>query len=141
MKIKQIIEIEESDYELSCQRYGDARYNGYQPGYENTAIAQSTPYNPSGDLISKNEVKKLGATCLARRNEGGQLEAIISLDLAPTVEARPTGEWLFKHNSSDIWCSVCDENFDEIPQAFNFCPNCGADMRSKGDANNGKIDK
>ena len=42
---------------------------------------------------------------------------------------RPQGEWLFKHNSSDIWCSVCDENFDEIPQAFNFCPNCGAKMK------------
>ena len=42
---------------------------------------------------------------------------------------RPQGKWIFKHNSSDIWCSVCDENFDEIPQKFNYCPNCGADMR------------
>lgn len=49
--------------------------------------------------------------------------------LAQGKQDRPKGEWLFKHNSSDIWCSVCDENFDEIPQAFNFCPNCGADMR------------
>lgn len=57
------------------------------------------------------------------------------IDNAPTVVAenatsdRPKGEWVFKHNSSDIWCSVCDENFDEIPQKFNYCPNCGADMR------------
>ena len=43
--------------------------------------------------------------------------------------ARPKGEWIFKHNSSDIWCSVCDMNFEEIPQNFKFCPNCGADMR------------
>ena len=43
--------------------------------------------------------------------------------------ARPRGKWIFKHNSSDIWCSNCDENFDEIPQKFLFCPNCGADMR------------
>lgn len=44
---------------------------------------------------------------------------------------RPHGKWIFKHNSSDIWCSVCDENFDEIPQKFNYCPNCGADMRKE----------
>ena len=43
-------------------------------------------------LISKNEVKKLGATCLARRNEDGQLEAIISLDLAPSVSLPITTE-------------------------------------------------
>lgn len=49
----------------------------------------------------------------------------------PTVEERPQGKWIFKHNSSDIWCSVCDENFDEIPQKFKFCPNCGADMRGE----------
>ena len=42
---------------------------------------------------------------------------------------RPQGEWIFKHNSSDIWCSVCDMNFEEIPQNFKFCPNCGADMK------------
>lgn len=41
---------------------------------------------PKGDCISRSECEKLGATCLARRNESGELEAIISLDLAPTVE-------------------------------------------------------
>ena len=41
---------------------------------------------PQGDLISRSEAKKLGATCLAKRNENGQLEAIISLDNAPTVD-------------------------------------------------------
>lgn len=40
----------------------------------------------NNDLISRSEAKKLGATCLARRNENGQLEAIISLDNAPTVK-------------------------------------------------------
>lgn len=42
----------------------------------------------NSDLISCSEAKKLGATCLARRNENGQLEAIISLDNAPTVEPK-----------------------------------------------------
>lgn len=66
----------------------------------------------NGDLISRSEAEKLGATCLARRNENGQLEAIISLDNAPTVcgnnpkwcencvskgkcaSTRQTGEWV-----------------------------------------------
>lgn len=48
------------------------------------------------------------------------------------IQERPRGKWVFKHNSSNIWCSVCDEDFDEIPQKFNYCPNCGADMREEG---------
>lgn len=51
------------------------------------------------------------------------------------LEKRPQGMWIFKHNSSDIWCSVCNENFDEIPQKFNYCPNCGADMRGNNNEN------
>lgn len=50
-----------------------------------SAIEKGIPYEPKGDLISRNEAEKLGATCLAKRNENGQLEAIISLDNAPTV--------------------------------------------------------
>ena len=40
----------------------------------------------NNDLISRSEAEKLGATCLAKRNENGQLEAIISLDNAPIVD-------------------------------------------------------
>ena len=39
----------------------------------------------NNDLISRSEAEKLGAMCLARRNENGQLKAIINLDNAPTV--------------------------------------------------------
>lgn len=37
-------------------------------------------------LIDADEVKEMGATCFARRNENGELEAIISIDNAPTVD-------------------------------------------------------
>lgn len=50
---------------------------------------------------------------------------------AEEEQTRPHGKWIFKHNSADIWCSNCDENFDEIPQKFLFCPNCGSDNRRK----------
>lgn len=144
------------------------------------------------DLISRSEAKKLGATCLARRNENGQLEAIISLDNAPTVEPekakeselikaytkgfdtgvetvknerqqgkptyvsdipddkvkdlqvlaidygegiavferkRPRGEWKETDIPESVLCkcSVC--GFDLGAYSFNFCPNCGADMK------------
>ena len=56
-------------------------------------------------------------------------------------EQRPHGEWIFKHNSSDIWCSNCDENFNEIPQKFLFCPNCGASMQANDRQVTGKLDE
>ena len=41
----------------------------------------------------------------------------------------PHGQWIFKHNSADIWCSECGENFPgKIPQDYDYCPNCGAKM-------------
>lgn len=53
---------------------------------------------------------------------------------APTVEERPHGEWIFIDN--DIGydkCSNCDWT-DARCHSWNFCPNCGADMRKE--ANN-----
>ena len=55
----------------------------------------------------------------------------------PTVEARPSGKWR-KYEDIDcvefIKCSVCDGIFydgdnDTFDRPYNFCPNCGADMR------------
>ena len=56
---------------------------------------------------------------------------------APTVEARPSGKWR-KYEDIDcvefIKCSVCggifyDGDNDTFDRPYNFCPNCGADMR------------
>lgn len=59
---------------------------------------------------------------------------------APTVEAVPVvrGEWLkrVKNNGgyvASITCSVCGYSHSRV--TYNFCPECGADMR-KGGANN-----
>lgn len=106
----------------------------------------------NNDLISRSEAEKLGATCLAKRNENGQLEAIISLDNAPTVDCiefnrakelikqayqkgkdiRPQGEWINTRPpemSDNIVCSLC--GYDSIA-SFNYCPNCGAAMKGGG---------
>lgn len=57
----------------------------------------------------------------------------------PAQPERKTGEWLHKDLDNfrkyEVICSVCGARFignydayDE-PYDFNFCPNCGADMR------------
>ena len=108
----------------------------------------------NNDLISISEAKKLGATCLARRNENGQLEAIISLDNAETVDytfeeafqktvcenrlycpARPQGKWIWRETGSSycrygyFTCSNC--SFVSKAKQ-NFCAECGSDMRKGG---------
>ena len=54
----------------------------------------------------------------------------------PTVEAVPVvhGEWIY--NQYHTWeCSNCSfhpfKGFIPKEPGFNFCPNCGADMRKK----------
>ena len=55
------------------------------------------------------------------------------IDLAPTV-ARPHGEWkrpLYRYGTNANYeCSNCKDVFE---YGYNFCPNCGADMREEGD--------
>ena len=60
------------------------------------------------------------------------------IDNAPTVEARPQGEWI--NSGVDISghrlnrCSICNGVYqmsyvgDSITR-WNYCPNCGADMK------------
>lgn len=45
----------------------------------------------------------------------------------PVVEERPHGEWIYKDMKGQF-CSVCDA---QSVWKFNFCPNCGADMRKE----------
>lgn len=43
-------------------------------------------------------------------------------------ELRPKGEWI---EHKDLWrktCSVCEFRWKNVEE-FNFCPNCGSDMR------------
>ena len=60
------------------------------------------------------------------------------IEEAPSIDIVPKrGEWI---NVSGGWapnekCSVCGEVVHEYN--YNFCPNCGADMRGKDDGCNG----
>lgn len=35
------------------------------------------------------------------------------------------------HDSPHVKCSVCGEYYWQYFKKFNFCPNCGADMREE----------
>ena len=68
---------------------------------------------------------------------------LVALSNFPTIDPeslRPKGEWV--HNEYYVeWaeryvCSVCNRNApsdgDCREMLYNFCPNCGADMRKEG---------
>lgn len=65
----------------------------------------------------------------AHKGEPGKARQLI-LD-APTIEERKSGKWI--DNSDGIegawnYCSVCGEQAIDL---YDFCPNCGADMRGE----------
>ena len=60
--------------------------------------------------------------------------AIANLPTADVAEVKH-GEWIYcpetLHLKSGYTCSVCKDpmwHSPDVPQAFNFCPNCGAKM-------------
>ena len=64
--------------------------------------------------------------------------AILSaIDNAPTIKLpkRKRGRWIYVNGHTAINCSACYHcswsalPFEDTVKRFNFCPNCGADMR------------
>ena len=58
------------------------------------------------------------------------------LSSAKPEPERKTGRWIRIKKKSLINCSVCKRcswsfGFDRIVKTFNYCPNCGADMRGE----------
>ena len=63
------------------------------------------------------------------------------IEILDDAKARPHGEWIeSKERKGRFYCSECvqedaagkwRELFD---YKYNFCPNCGADMRKEGDS-------
>ena len=57
------------------------------------------------------------------------------LEAQPTIEERKTGKWTKAYDGNDdhVKCTGCFKTYDWTSQAqyFNFCPNCGVDMRGE----------
>ena len=68
---------------------------------------------------------------LVREDVIGILENIPAADVRPAVR----GRWI-KHNATHVQkggmyleCSCCHEYITVLGHVFDYCPNCGADMR------------
>ena len=58
-------------------------------------------------------------------------DAVKRINELPTIESRPKGEWE-KTMTYYPYCSICEwiPEEDEMTHGlYNYCPNCGADMR------------
>ena len=104
---------------------------------------------PQGDLISREAFREQ----LNRAYEYTELgEVIEMLDNAPTVdttcpncdsgyaqgysdgylkgkEERPKGRWVKEEDKVHSKCSLCGFKYADYGILFDYCPNCGADMR------------
>jgi hypothetical protein len=87
----------------------------------------------ASDLIYREDAKDF-----ARHAYHKGLNLVEYLDEVPTADVRPVvrGKWEVKSQkirgySIDFYkCSVCGNEPDE---KYNFCPQCGADMREKAE--------
>ena len=63
--------------------------------------------------------------------EGRAIEKIMN---APTIEERKTGKWIrgdAEKLTGSQRCSICHKACYKGKDYFNYCPNCGADMRGE----------
>jgi hypothetical protein len=105
------------------------------------------------DCVSRQFMYELGATCIATRNENGNLMALGAIEELPSVAPiRLKGRWIETAEEyykainekgggvnedtdyfvDDIACSECLAKFsviDNEAERFDFCPCCGSDNR------------
>lgn len=83
-----------------------------------------------GDYIEKQEAIDAAKHAWAKGLEPTQyIEQILAADVRPVVR----GRWIEKPyllGTTNV-CSVCGENYGMPHGQYNFCPNCGADMRGE----------
>ena len=69
-----------------------------------------------------------------REHEGPPGRVRTLIEKAPTIEERKRGKWTIKNGELAFWqvrdvCSECGRMVIHKAPFYNFCPNCGADMR------------
>jgi len=93
---------------------------------------QIVEQQPCEDAISRQALKDLGAECIAKRDENGNLIPLGCIDNLPSVSTEKTGRWkrvsidkYIQHAMAYYKCSECGGQ--TIGQT-EYCPNCGAKM-------------
>lgn len=129
-KIKLLVEVDESEI-VECWNEQAAKELGYQEyALKKCPEIKVKPYNPSGDLISRETLRAKMKEADAEAIDYEMLVAMYEklVNEAPVVEPeRLKGEWLSQ--GYGYFCSICHIYHENS----NFCPNCGAQML-KGDA-------
>ena len=91
--------------------------------YEANIWAISALSENKGDLISRQAVDDV-IYDYSRSHAVDYAQIMERIDKLPSVENK--GEWIY--DGDCIHCSSCKSAFNNLI-GFNFCPNCGADMR------------
>ena len=65
----------------------------------------------------------------------GEYSEAIDVAIEALSADRPKGEWKWSESDVSWMCGRCGCVFEEIDWRpdYNFCPNCGADMRGEED--------
>ena len=67
----------------------------------------------------------------------GGFGAIANINAIPSADVveRKRGKWIGGNGVDYVRCGCCHKDYDWVSQAqyYNFCPNCGADMRHPDD--------
>jgi hypothetical protein len=90
---------------------------------------------PMSDLISRQAaIERIESESRTWGDEYGITDVLCDLDDLPSAEPQKMkGKWIDKSGGIEgAWnyCSVCGEQAIDL---YDFCPNCGADMRGEQD--------
>ena len=88
-------------------------------------------------MINADRLKKVLVT-MSKKTSGvlDILDISNAIELAPTIEERPHGEWIEHRQFNSLGCFYseyeCSNCHDEVWQKteWQFCPNCGASMKA-----------
>lgn len=96
---------------------------------------------PQGDLISREALK---AKMYEADAEAIDYEMLVAMyeklvnDAQAVEPERPQGEWVYRQEWFEdeekprmAWgCNLCGHSIKSVHEKLNFCPNCGAQLRS-----------
>lgn len=88
------------------------------------------------DAVSRQFMRELGATCIATRDKNNKLIALGALDDLPSVAPQEPRKGYWKYDRAIVRCSNCGRGYKDAfgrtsAITYNFCPNCGVDMRGE----------
>ena len=85
------------------------------------------------ELISREEVLTFARTVYKTGGIPTQIVEVFDIKRLPTIESRPKGKWRTSRvHGGIVKCDFCGFDWGSNEgRKFNYCPNCGADMRGE----------